>query len=432
MSKLHIVKGTFRKDAIRESPSDDSIIVPMRIAQVGIREYLIEKDFEFDYEFYIQREAFLPEHLFRQETLDTAKGVVATHYHPWDMINSNNWDWEMKGVTIGEATVEDNQFIAMDVKVFDPTMKAYILSEMSDGVSMGYYCDVIPEAGELNGQPYDAYVENIRFNHLAFCAREDARGGEELGVKLDTKDLKELPDTSNVILDKDLGYKTAFLEKVQKFRRDTQNKAEVQNMKDYRLDGKSYSIPDEIAARIDTLVQDGQDASAKLDTVNKELTGVKEELATEKTDKAELQKKFDTTEGERDGLQEKVTGLETEKTDLQTKLDAAPKEEDIIARINLSKQVSEITGEEVDIKMDVTDMRKKALEKLCDGIDLEGKSADYIEARYDTVIEKHEEEGFPVVEKRTDTDEEPGEKPEGTLRIDSNGHASNHFSNKNK
>lgn len=419
MSKLHMIKGTIKRDAITESTVDDSLIVPMRIAQVGVRDYIME-DSE-TWELYTQREAFLPEHLFKQDTLDSAKGLIATHYHPWSMINSGNWDFHMKGVTMGEAKVADNKFIEMDVKVFDTTMKAYILSGISDGVSMGYYCTEVKEPGEINGESYDVYVKDISFNHLAFCAREDARGGVELGAKLDSIDIKELPDITNVILDKDLGYKTSFLEEVQKFRRDTKIKSEVNTMRQVRLDGKTYEVPDAIGARLDSLAQDNTDIKANA-------AEVQTKLDTAEAAKTDLQKKYDTVEGERDGLQEKVTGLETEKSDLQAKLDAAPKEEEIVAKINLANEVSQITGKEVDIKLDTVEMHKQALETLSEGINLEGKSADYIAARYDMAKENAEAEGYPVVTKRADTEEDPEEKDQGVLRVDANGHAANHFS----
>lgn len=401
---LHILRGTIRKDTIQNVQADGSVVVTVRMAQVGVREYSQWIDNGEYSEYKKSREALLPEHLFSKETLESAKGVLVTYYHPWRLLDPDNWDIYAKGVTIGEPRVEDNKFLTMDVKIFDKELQAYVLSGVSDGCSIGFTQTFVPEPGEIDGETYDGYNANIRLNHLAFCDREDARGGVELGVKLDTID--------KIAVDTTVASKA--YENACQYRVDTQNnnnKKQGGETMEVRLDGKVFDVDSAVAARIDTL--------------EKENGALKAQVEASK----ELQTRIDAITGERDAARADITAKEAKIAELQARVDAAPTEEGILKAVGLAGFVSKLTGEEESYKTDSKELMLKALTKMYPNEKFDTKSEAYLEARMDVLKESLERDGYPTVSAK-DPEAKDTDTRVDTLGIDNFGRAANHFSMK--
>lgn len=406
MSKenLHILRGTIRRDTIQNVQADGSVIVTVRMAQVGVREYTQWIDNGEYSEYKKSREALLPEHLFSKETLESAKGILVTYYHPWRLLDQDNWDIYAKGVTIGEPRVEDNKFLTMDVKIFDKDLQAYVLSGASDGCSIGFIQTFVPEPGEIDGAAYDGYNKDIRLNHLAFCDREDARGGVELGVKLDTID-KIAVDTT--VASK--AYENACQHRV-----DTQNnknKKQGGKKMEVRLDGKVFEVDDAVAGRLDALERENGTLKTQVEAAK------------------DLQTRIDTLTGERDAARADVATKDAKITELQARVDAAPTEEGILKAVELAGFVSKLTGETESYKTDSKELMLKALTQMYPNEKFDTKSEAYLEARMDVLKESLEKDGYPTI-KTKDSDVKDVEGRVDTLGVDGYGRASNHFSMK--
>lgn len=94
---------------------------------------------------------------------------------------------EKKGVqgVIGEDVFFRDNTIFGNIKVFS-TYLGKLIDSGKDQLSCGYRCKYVWEPGIVNGQPYDCYQSDIRFNHLALV--QDGRMGPEVSV-LDMDDI---------------------------------------------------------------------------------------------------------------------------------------------------------------------------------------------------------------------------------------------------
>lgn len=406
----HIIRGTFNKDTVRDSPTDDAKIVTVRLAKIGVRtyEYMDENG-----DWFTMREAILPEQLFSEDTMRSAEGAYVTYYHPWRLLDSANWEYHTKGVTIGKAWVEDNTYLVMDVKIFDKDLQAYVLSGLADGCSIGYSQEFVFQPGDLDGTEYDGYNSNIRINHVAFCDRADARGGEDLGLKLDT--------ISKSAIDSSFRADTNIFSQLKNQRIDQrdpdtnpdQKPKEGVNMAQYNLNGKTFEVPEEIAARLDALGSENESLRAQ--------------AATQTT---ENQARLDTITGERDATKVELEAERAKVADLQARLDAAPTEEGILKSIALAGFVSKITGVEESHRTDAKELMLKALTKMYPNEKFDTKSEAYLEARMDVLKENLDRDGYPTV--LVGGDAAPANERLDTLGIDSHGAAGNHYTRTHK
>lgn len=261
-------------------------------------------------------------------------GVPITNSHPWEFVNSRNAKDYAKGMVIESLGIEDNQLI-IKAKILDADLIIDIQSG-KDKLSTGYYCDMEKIAGFTgNNESYTHIQRNIRYNHLAIV--NDARAGEEAKItKFNSKD-------SN------LAYSTGLnLKRVNSRGDDT-------SMAVFKMNGKDMNEQEIYAEAIKL---NGENATLKSE--NDRLSGA---LAIEKENSTKMQ--------------EKVNGIE-EQIDLR-----------VNSKLNLLNQVKEngfdIAGVEKMNELDI----KKAIVKQNSSIDIEGKSADFIEGAYLAAIKNN-------------------------------------------
>ncbi len=122
---------------------------------------------------------FRPEaEVFAVDSLKSASRLPITLDHPPQMVDSANWREYAKGES-GEEILRDGEYVRVPIRVTDAQAVDSVQHERRE-FSMGYTAEVIMDAGEYNGQAYDAKATNIRYNHLAACRA--ARGGPELRI----------------------------------------------------------------------------------------------------------------------------------------------------------------------------------------------------------------------------------------------------------
>ena len=286
-----------------------------------------------------------PDHLLSEDAVNQLKHLPITDEHPWGLVNLGNSTELVKGLT-GSAPKVDGEKLVVDGAIFDSALAAQVMAGQKSECSLGFECDLVEESGEYNGQHYDRIQTNYRFNHLAMVP--EGRCGPECKAVLDNNE----PVAVQVRLD---GEGKPIIPNQQR---------SDQVMKAVKIDGKDYQVPDEVAARFDTL-------TSELDKVKKDLGKVEGERDAEKA-------KVDAKQVEIDTLKENPS------ID-QTKIDQA-----VSARINL---VADAAGFGVEVKLDGTDKRTDrqikvdCIKKVKAEFDDNGKTDEYVAAFFDSLKE---------------------------------------------
>ena len=288
----------------------------------------------------IRRELRHPDHVFSKDSLSSLKMIPVTNNHPDDrMVNAQNADRLSIGQT-GESVEVDGRYVIASMTITH-----------SDGIqavdagktqlSLGYNCDLEYQSGEYNGEAYDAIQTNIRYNHLALV--DKARAGEAAKLNLDGVDAIQVDKTISGV--KKMGDKKLQL---------------------VTLDGLDYEASPEVARAMGKRQE-------KIDSLEEEMMSLKMQLekVQAELDEAMVEKK-DLEEGKTDeAINAKVR-----------------------ARMVLISKAQRLVKEDM---LDLNDeqIMRKVIETKHDGIDLSGKSKDYIAARFDAVIESLPKEKDP-------------------------------------
>lgn len=140
----------------------------------------------------IRMEAKLPEDIFSEMTINSAKGAPVTDGHPpfednEGLVSTANWQKYVKGA-LGDSVSIDNDMLNMTETIFDSGLIADLKAGKKLEISMGLETIVDYTPGEWNGERYDARQTNIRVNHVAHV--EKGRAGESIRSYLDSADTK--------------------------------------------------------------------------------------------------------------------------------------------------------------------------------------------------------------------------------------------------
>lgn len=118
----------------------------------------------------IRREARLPEHAFKKESLDSLKMIPVTNNHPTVLVDATNAK-ELSIGTTGETINIDGENILTTVTINVQDAINEIENNNKVELSLGYTLDLIEQKGVYNGQEYDCIQTNIKYNHLAVVER---------------------------------------------------------------------------------------------------------------------------------------------------------------------------------------------------------------------------------------------------------------------
>lgn len=122
---------------------------------------------------------FRPEaEVFAADSLKTAGHLPITLDHPSVMVDAGNWKEYARGEG-GDQVLRDGEFMRIPLRVTDAGGVTAVRTTHKE-FSLGYSGNLKIEAGVFDGQPYDAVITDIRYNHLAAC--RTARGGPELRI----------------------------------------------------------------------------------------------------------------------------------------------------------------------------------------------------------------------------------------------------------
>lgn len=276
-----------------------------------------------------RRELRLPEEVFRKDSMESLKMVPVTHGHPYSdggIVTPSNSSRLQKG-HIGENIRKDDNDLMGSIMVTDESTITAIDNGNKD-ISCGYTCDLEQKSGEYNGERYDAIQRNIKYNHVAVGIPMGRAGNAKLN-------LDSIPDNVGV----------QILEKG----------ADMPDLKKINLDGVEYEAEAPVLTALNTIKNDNAELNTKLDALTKEKEGLQAKLDTANE---ELEKRNDSNDLEK-AVELKVELVEKAKTVLDS----------------------------VDYKMSNIDIMKAVIKNVSPNVNLDGKSEDYIEARFDSVLE---------------------------------------------
>lgn len=280
-----------------------------------------------------------PDDLLRPEVVSQLNHLPITEDHPSEMVNLDN-SYLVMGVTHSDSRIEDGVLLGSGT-VFEPGLVAKIVNHQKDGCSVGFVCELVDEIGDYEGQRYERRQTNFKFNHLAMCALP--RCGPDCVARVDS-------------LDKDADVAVQVMDEAVPL---LNERRQVKEMKKIRIDSAEFEVPDEVAAKLEQ--QNGQisEVQGRLDAREDEVKRLREENDTLKKQTVPAEKIDELVEA-RAKLLEAAQGFVAGEYDGKGKTERQIKI-DCIAAFSGGK----FTGD--------------------------GRSDDYINARFDTMLEMHEQ-----------------------------------------
>lgn len=288
----------------------------------------------------VQMEAKLPEVIFSDRTLRSARSKPVTDEHPNEPVTIDNYLTYSKGMSHTDARVEDLK-LYVSLTVTDKEL----IQKIHDGkneISIGFMSDVVAENGTYDGRNYEYVQRNIEINHIAIV--EQGRAGPEVAIRSDSDAWQ---------IDSNEGGKT--------------------KMAKVKIKDTEYEVDDAVKAHITSL----------------------EKKSTDK----EKEQKGDSV----DSLVGRIDALEAKLEVKQAELDEAKKNafsEDemnskVEARITLVNAAKPLLGDSFDFtgKSD-REIKEAVISTTKQEFKGDGKSDDYINAFFDATVEQVQSTGF--------------------------------------
>ena len=266
------------------------------------------------------------------DSLASLRMVPITVNHPNEPVTVDNAA-ELSVGTTGEYVQRDGNNVIVPLTITHADGIAAVESGKQE-LSLGYSLELVQEDGEYEGQKYTHRQKNICYNHLAIV--DVARAGKAARLNLDGASVQVISTDAS--------------------------STEESKMLKINIDGLQYDAAPEVDRHIQKLTARADEAEAVAKTANA------------RADKAEAEK----------------DAAQTQVKELQTKLDGAEKTlgTRVKARIDLVQKASRVVNADELYKLDSdTAIMSAALKARHNDINLDGKSDDYVAARFDAMID---------------------------------------------
>ncbi len=340
LDKIGISKRTFTDEGYL-------IVEDARIARTGVQEYLAFELGLTDRDPLEVVKIYRPEsEVFADVSMQSFSNKPVTNNHPQELVNPKN----AKDLSVGhsgDSVTRDGDFLITKLIITDEEAIKDIQSGKKQ-LSNGYTSELKFEAGQTNdGEEFHAIQTNIKGNHIAIV--KQARCGADCKIS-DNKVTDKLKPTE--------GEQTMLL----------------------LIDGIEFEFSDKAAAQaVQKVLADNEKLQGVIVDKDAEIQTLKDSQATELADLETKHKK------EVDTLQAKVDDAEANK--LTPEL--------LDAKVAMRTEVISVAGkviENFDAKgKDCHTIRTEVINAKFKDLDLEGKSVDYINARYDAIAEEVKE-----------------------------------------
>ncbi|WP_446936602.1 DUF2213 domain-containing protein [Lysinibacillus fusiformis] len=130
----------------------------------------------------VQMEAKLPEDIFSDRTIYSARSKPVTDGHPNEPVTIDNYQTYAKGMSHTDSRVEDFK-LYISLTVTDKTLIGKI-HEGYNEISIGFLSNVVAESGTYNRDQYEYVQRNVEINHIAIV--EKGRAGPEFAIRSDS------------------------------------------------------------------------------------------------------------------------------------------------------------------------------------------------------------------------------------------------------
>ncbi len=289
------------------------------------------------------RQLRIEEEVFSEESMASLAGLPITNNHPTELVNPENASEYIVGMAsdnpkrVHAPNQDSEDFVQQKLTLFDDNVIDMVRNKEKGQMSLGYQCNLDMTPGEYKGEHYDCIQRNIRYNHGSIV--DVARGGPECKLLLDGAEIMLDGFSGDEILNK---------------------KGEEPNVKIFKFNGMEYQVEDSVHGLLTSLEAKANEA--------KDLVNVK----------SDLEKKTAVC----DDLESQIKVLKDSAEDKEA-FNSAVK-----ARVELEKSAEKVLSDEVALD-GLTDLeiKKKVIEKLRPETNLDGKSENYVDARFEISIE---------------------------------------------
>ncbi len=276
------------------------------------------------------------------ESVRSLNAKPVTLRHPDEDVTPDNAKRLQVGFT-GTDAEWDGSYVSVTVTVTDRDAIEAIGKGEVAALSCGYTADLSADPGNWRGSAYDEVMSGIRYNHLALV--KAGRAGDGVTFRVGDCALGE------GILNND----------------NHGGKPKGDNMKTMLIDGVQCQADEAVVARVQEL--------------EKGLADARDEIAKAKPE-------LDRLTAERDAALADVKKLrEAQVSDEEISRLADEK----IALVERARAL----GCDCKAQDSAESIRRAVIAKAFDGMDLEGKSADYVSAMYDAAVASLEKAGKP-------------------------------------
>lgn len=358
----------------------------------------------------IRKELRHPDEVFKTDSLDSMKMIPVTNGHPQErLVSAENAKRLAIGYT-GETITQDGEFVLSNLVITDLASIKDVTERNRRELSLGYTVDLIPEEGSYDGQPYNFRQTNIKYNHLSIV--DNARAGSEARIALDSFDAEEI-----LIEEADMA----------------KRKVKIDDDEILMEDNVANQV-EQLLARVANLEAERSRIAEERDRLSAELSSIKngdvdlEEEEDEGEEKEEKEVGYMSKEnpyathetpvkapnGERVPM--KPQDKEKRENDKYNNMDAAFIRSLVRERVKLQKIAESVLDSKVLARIDdMSDLeiKKEVIKARQKNANLDGKTAVYIQARFDALLEDMEPAPSQViatpVEYRTKLDQQPAD-----------------------
>lgn len=292
----------------------------------------------------ILRELRTTEDVGNIEALESFKNIPLTNSHPNSIDNPHGVTRDnAKKLQVGFTGSDvrfDGHAVSIDMTITD----GQTIDQIREGkraLSCGYRADLEMVSGNAFGQnPYNAVQKNIRGNHIAIV--EKGRAGDLAKMKL------RMDSTDAIRVD------------------NIQNKKEERKMAKVIINDVEFEADVRVAEEFNILKQN--------------ISNLETQIKNKDSDFSKLQADNDSNKDKLDSANKEIENLKNQMLD-ETKIKEAVKQ-----RISL---VDTAVKHEIEVKEDMSDndIKKEIILKAFPKADLTDKNDDYLNARYDSAIE---------------------------------------------
>lgn len=280
-----------------------------------------------------------PDDVFDPESIASLDGKPLTNDHPSNGVNPDS----AKDLAVGAVHSPDHDAYHVTAGITIHRREGIdAVDGGKAGLSCGYDCDVVPEIGNYQGRDYTHRQKNIRYNHVALV--DEGRAGDAARLRMDS----------------------VFVH--------TTNSPKGETMK-IRLDsGLEVDVAEPVGIAFDA-------AMAKTKKAEKDVEDVKKALS-------EKEKELEAKKSEMDKLTAECDGLKSQIEAWETKYASSGKDSAIAKAVSAKLALLDSAvkaGAKVDATMSDRDI-KAAVIALTTTDSMEGKSDDYVGARFDGAL----------------------------------------------